>query len=79
MQVQVCSGKSCSGKFSSYITTRLKNDILFYDMGNVEVIESSCMWQCKKSPNIRYKSVIHSYMNPARASELIQKINNENI
>ena len=73
MEVQVCSGKSCSGKYSKYITTRLENDIKFYDTKNLKIVEVACMWQCKKAPNIRLKNTIHNWMNPAKASDLIQK------
>ncbi len=49
MKVQVCSGKSCKERFSQYIITRIQNDTKFYDdWKGVEVIEETCMGQCKK-------------------------------
>ena len=73
MKVQVCTWKSCWGKFSKYILTRLENDIKFYDWKNIEVEESLCMWECKKSPNIMIEREKYNYVNPAKASELILK------
>lgn len=49
MKVQVCTGKSCKGRFSNYIITRIENDKKFYkDWKDVEVIEEKCMGHCKK-------------------------------
>lgn len=74
MEVHVCTGKSCSAKFSKYIVTRLENDKKFYGNKKIDVRESWCMWNCKKWPNMRSKKVIYNYMTPSKASELIQKI-----
>jgi len=73
MQVQVCSWKSCKGKYSNYITRRLNNDAIFYDSDSIAISEVSCMWECKKAPNIKFKNMVHNYVNPAKASQLIQK------
>jgi len=43
MKLQVCTGKSCAGKFSKYIKTRIENDIKFYKWEKVEVSECACM------------------------------------
>ena len=73
MEIQVCSGKSCSQKFSKYISARLENDIKFYGYKNIKIADSWCMWHCKKAPNIRLKNTVHNYVTPTKASELIQK------
>lgn len=73
MKVQVCTGKSCKEKFSNYIITRLRNDCKFYNWKNVEIVEETCMWECKKWPNIKIKNQVHNYVNPAKASELVSK------
>ncbi len=73
MDIKVCTGKTCSEKFSKYIITRIKNDTRFYKWKNVRVEESLCMGHCKKGPNIKIEKEIHNYINPARASELIDK------
>lgn len=73
MKVQVCSGKSCSGKFSKYISARIENDIKFSGMKNIEVEECCCMWQCKKWANVKINNQIHNYSNPAKISLLVHK------
>ncbi len=73
MHIQVCTGKSCSGRFSNYIITRLKNDEKFYDRKDMKISESGCMWNCKKAPNIKIANQSHEYVSPARASELVSK------
>lgn len=73
MKIQVCSGKSCTWKFSKYIKTRIENDTKFYKWKDVEVIDSPCMWQCKKWANIKIKNQTHNYMSPVKASEIISK------
>jgi len=48
MKIKVCTGKSCGGKYSKYIITRLENDIKFYNWKNIELETTLCMGQCKK-------------------------------
>lgn len=74
MKVQVCTGKSCKGRFSNYIITRIENDKKFYkDWKDIEVIEETCMGHCKKWPNIKIKNQAINYCSPAKASEIILK------
>ena len=73
MLVKVCQWKSCSAKFSKYIITRLENDTKFYDWKDVDIKESLCMWECKKSPNVMIDKETHNYAWPAWVSELVCK------
>lgn len=73
MDVKICTGKTCSGKFSKYITTRLERDTEFYKWKGVKIEESCCMWECKKSPSIKIDKETFNYVWPAKASELICK------
>ncbi len=80
MKVQVCTGKSCSGKFSKYIIKRLESDAKFYKWKDVKLEECLCMWDCKRSPNIKIESEKYNYVWPAKVSELIlQKISSKKI
>ena len=62
---------SCKDRFAEYIITRLKNDKERFNLGNLEIEESLCMWECKKWPNINVDWNIHNYMNPAKSSEFL--------
>lgn len=73
MKIQVCTGKSCSWKFSKYITTRIKNDIGFYNWKNIFVEEGLCMWECKRSVNVKIWEEKINYSTPAKISEFVVK------
>lgn len=72
MKVQVCHGKTCKEKFSEYTCTRLENDKAKFNLDNLEIEKSQCMGHCKKWPNIKIDWILHNYVNPAKAAELIQ-------
>lgn len=73
MKIKICNWKACQERFSSYIKTRLLNDKEKFDLKDLEIEETPCMWNCKKWPNIKIDNELFHYMNPAKASELLFK------
>jgi len=73
MKIKVCTWTTCKGKFSEYIIKRIKNDIEFYNLKNVEIEESLCMWMCSKWPNTKIDNEIINYSNPLKISDLMLK------
>lgn len=69
MKIKVCTWSACKDRFSDYIITRLKNDKERFNLDDLVIEESLCMWECKKWPNIKVDENIHNYINPAKASE----------
>lgn len=37
MKIEVCTGKTCKGKFSEYITKRIENDIAKFDIKGTQL------------------------------------------
>lgn len=73
MKVFVCSWKACSENFSNYILKRLKNDKEFYNIKDLEIEESPCMWMCSSWPNIKIDKEIFNNVTPIKASDLVLK------
>jgi len=73
MKIKVCTWSACKDKFSEYIIKRIKNDIEFYNLKNIEIEESPCMWMCNKSPNIKIDNDVINYANPLKISDLMLK------
>lgn len=73
MLIKVCCWNTCSGKFSKYMIARVKNDIEHFDLKNIEIEESKCMWQCKKWPNAKINDEIINFANGAKLSEAMFK------
>ena len=72
MKIKVCTWKTCKDRFSEYIITRLKNDKDRFNLNQLEIEESMCLWQCKKWPNIVVdNNDIQNYINPSKASEFL--------
>lgn len=72
--IHVCTGKSCSEKFSKYILSRLESDKKFYNYSEkIEIKEHICMWKCKEWPNIKINSEIFLSQNPIKSSEILKK------
>lgn len=71
MKVQVCTGKTCSSKFSQYIITRLQNDKKKFDIKSLSIDECACMGNCKKWPNVMFDKAHEEYMTPAKASKKV--------
>ncbi len=73
MEVKVCTWKICSGRFSEYILKRLENDKKNFNLKNVEITESPCMWWCKSWPNIIIQDEKITNMNPLKANNILFK------
>lgn len=73
MKVKVCTWKMCSERFSPYILTRLENDKKTFNLNNLEIESSLCMWKCKVWPNVMIENECASKMNPFKTSELVFK------
>lgn len=71
MKIRVCTWKACSNKFSNYILDRLKNDKQRFNLENLIIEETECVWDCTKWPNIIVDWNLKNYVNPAKASELL--------
>ncbi len=73
MKIRVCKWKSCSEKFSNYIITRLQNDVKRFNLKDIEIEETLCMWKCTEWPNAFIDNEFHNRCNPLKVSELIFK------
>lgn len=71
MKIWICNGKTCKWKFSEYITKRLNWDIEKFDINNLIIEETKCMWECKKWPNVLVDWKMEHYMTPIKASKII--------
>ena len=69
MEIKVCKWKTCSDRFSWYISTRLENDKERLKLKKLEISDCLCLWQCKKWPNIVVNWNVENYVNPAKASD----------
>ncbi len=78
MKVKVCTWKTCKSRFSEYILTRLKSDIWFYWLKNLEIEEVNCLWNCKRWPNIKIDWKLEERVTPSKASSMIHKIMKNN-
>lgn len=78
MEVKVCTWKMCSSRFSEYILKRLENDKKNFNIKNLEITESLCMWWCKEWPNIIIWEEKYHNMDPLKANNtLFKKLNNK--
>lgn len=69
MIVKVCTGKTCTNRFSPYILKRLLAEKEKYDTGDKSTIEEcGCQGSCKTSPTIVVDTVIFDKMDPIKAS-----------
>ena len=73
MKVKVCTWKTCSERWSEYIIKRLENDKEFFDLDDLEIESSPCMWWCKEWPNIVIWNEKFKKMNPLKTSDLLFK------
>ena len=73
MKIRVCMWKYCSDKFSNYIITRLQNDTNRFNLKDVTIEESLCMWKCSEWPNVYFDNEFHTKINPLKASEVLFK------
>lgn len=71
MIIKVCTGKTCSSRFSPYILKRLLAEKAKYDTTNKSTLEEcGCQGNCKTGPNIVIDNVIIDKMDPVKASSL---------
>ncbi len=74
LTVRVCTGRSCSERYSSFIQKRLEGDREFYWYGDdVEIESCMCQWRCKEWPTVSYDNDLHFGQNPVKASEILRK------
>jgi len=73
MEIKVCCWTSCKKRHSKYIIKRIKNDIKFFNLENVEVKESLCMWMCSKWPNVKIDNEVFNNSNPIKISNIMLK------
>ena len=79
MKIKICTWKTCKSRFSEYIRQRLENDKIKFDLKNLEIETTTCMWKCETWPNIYINKEIFTNQNPLKTSELIlKKYKNEN-
>lgn len=72
--IKICSGKSCTERFSPFIKKRLEADKGFYGYPDELIIEDClCQWRCKEWPTVVYDNDVQVGMNPIRASEILRK------
>ncbi len=69
MKIQICFWKACMENFWEYILKRVNSDIKKYDLKNIIVEKSPCMWECKKWPNVKIDGEIINYANWAKIAE----------
>ncbi len=73
MKVEVCMWNSCKSKFSEYIVKRLQNDAKKFGYKKLEICEWTCMWECRKGPNIKVNNWdIQHRSEPAKVSKTVQ-------
>ena len=72
MKVEVCVGKACKSRFSSYIVDRIKNDKIRFDLKNIEVNTCPCTGNCKIGPSMIVDGEVKTHINPVKASNIIQ-------
>ncbi len=73
MKVKICLWNSCKSNFSHYMISRIDRDIKKFDLKNIEIEESKCMWECSKWPNARIDREIINFSNGSKISELMFK------
>lgn len=73
VKIKVCMWNSCKGKFWKYMTDRINNDINHFNLENIEIEETLCMWECKKAPNAKVDWEIINYSNWNKLSALMFK------
>ena len=72
--VRVCTGRSCSERYASFVQKRLEGDREFYHYGDdVEIETCMCQGRCKEWPTVAYGNDIQVGQNPVKASETLRK------
>lgn len=74
LTVKICTGHSCSERYSPFIQKRLEWDAEFYAYGDDVTIETCmCQWRCKEWPTVVYGTDLQVGQNPVKASEILRK------
>jgi len=76
MKIQICNWKTCKSRFCEYIEKRINNDIKMFNLANIIVEKTHCMWECSKWPNLIIDGLKYNYCEPAKISSIITKKNN---
>ncbi len=71
MKIQVCTWKSCKGRFSEYILKRIASDIEKFKLENITYENCPCQWQCEKWPNVIVDGKIENYCYPIKISKMM--------
>lgn len=71
MKIQVCTWKSCKGRFSEYILKRIASDIEKFKLENITYENCPCQWQCDKWPNVIVDGKIENYCDPIKISKMM--------
>lgn len=69
MKIQVCTGKTCSERYSQYILTRLEKEKSLFALDNLIVEACPCTGNCKDGPNILVDGKLEIHCNPIKASK----------
>lgn len=73
IKIQICNWKNCSQKWNKYIIKRLESDKNFYNYKEeINIEQTTCMWNCKNSINIKIDKEMFSNQNPAETSKIIR-------
>lgn len=74
--LKICTGHSCSKKFSQYIVERAQTSAK--SSNNITIETCGCRGLCKKGPNVIQTSPqtekSHSDMSPIKIAHLIKKL-----
>lgn len=71
MKIQVCTWKSCKGRFSEYIVKRIQWDIEKFNLENVSVETCPCLGDCKIWPNVIIDWKKENYSDPIKVSRIM--------
>jgi NADH:ubiquinone oxidoreductase subunit E len=73
VKIKICMWNACIANFSNYMITRIQRDIEKFELKNIEIEETPCMWMCKKWPNAKVNNDILNYTNWNKLSEAMFK------
>lgn len=69
--IQVCTGKTCTERYSNYLLARLRSDKAKYDQDDQIGIETcACRGKCAEAPVFLYEKELFTRANPIKASEV---------
>lgn len=71
MKVQVCTWKTCKGRFSEYIIKRLEADKEKFSLDSLMLESCPCLGHCEKWPNVSIDWKIENYSEWAKISKIV--------